>query len=204
MKKLHDGREDGLSPAGWPELLTLCVFFALGVTCGWFLSGRIELKDSGLSEYLGRFFEQAAAQPPLYQVLWDVFRWPLLAFLLGFTSLGALCIPAAFLVRGFLMAFAVSSFARLYAGQGLLMACAVFGVSGCLVIPVFFVLGTQSFGASKKLAAGMLSGAKGRLPFSWPYFLRALFCVAFLLGAAALEYWLVPFLLTESGTLFSI
>ena len=46
--------------------------------------------------------------PGLLSVLWESVRWPLFAFLMGFTALGVLGIPTLFAVRGFLLSFAAA------------------------------------------------------------------------------------------------
>lgn len=88
----------------------------------------------------------------LASLVWDTVRWPLLALLLGFTALGLLGLPLLFVVRGFLLAFSIASFVRLFGGVGCLLALLVFGVSGALSVPVLFVLGVQGLLAARVLA----------------------------------------------------
>lgn len=90
--------------------------------------------------------------PALASLVWDTVRWPLLALLLGFTALGLLGLPLLFAVRGFLLAFSIASFVRLFGGAGCLLALLVFGVSGALSVPVLFVLGVQGLLAARVLA----------------------------------------------------
>lgn len=110
--------------------------------------------------------------PALASLVWDTVRWPLLALLLGFTALGLLGLPLLFVVRGFLLAFSIASFVRLFGGVGCLLALLVFGVSGALSVPVLFVLGVQGLLAARVLAGRVWGMGKPLRPMENSIFFR--------------------------------
>lgn len=108
-----------------------------------------------LQNYLALFAEGETVMPSIWAIAWELGRWPLLVFLLGFTALGAIAIPAVFCVRGFLLAYAIASFVRVFGNSGLLMAFAVFGMAALVSVPVLFGLGAVMFPSSLRLAVGV-------------------------------------------------
>ena len=137
--------------------------------------------------------------PGLLSVLWESVRWPLFAFLMGFTALGVLGIPTLFAVRGFLLSFAVSSFVRMFGGTGGILAFFAFGITGLAAVPALFVLG---FAGARELAGRALSGKKGVFPFGRAYWVRCALCAGAVALSAVLEYWAVPALLCSVAGLF--
>lgn len=144
---------DGLIPV----LAVTAACFLLGGLVGCLLASHIGGGgQESLAAYVEGFLRAAQAgeitAPALASLVWDTVRWPLLALLLGFTALGLLGLPLLFAVRGFLLAFSIASFVRLFGGAGCLLALLVFGVSGALSVPVLFVLGVQGLLAARVLA----------------------------------------------------
>lgn len=129
-------------PAGGllPALITVASAFCIGGLAGMLLAAQV---GGGGHDSLAAYIEGylAAAKsgsvvlsPGLLSVLWESVRWPLFAFLMGFTALGVLGIPTLFAVRGFLLSFAVSSFVRMFGGTGGILAFFAFwdhGACGC-------------------------------------------------------------------------
>ena len=60
------------------------------------------------------------------------FRYPLLAFLLGFASIGIVLLPCLTVAFGFFLSFSVCCFTAAFGPGGVLVALAVFGLR-CLV-----------------------------------------------------------------------
>ncbi len=144
----HGRGWDGLFP---PLLLGLC--FMAGLLLGLLLSA-LRKEGSDLSEYLSAYFRAVIGGDvsglSLWSVIWDLIRWPLAAFLLGCTVLGVVGIPALLLIRGFLLSYAITTFARLFGERGMALALAVFGVSALLMLPVLFVVGCDAFGTAAR------------------------------------------------------
>lgn len=184
------------SPAaeGTPALVAAATFFTLGGLTGCLLAFRLE--DPGveaMTAYLDRFL--AAAQggglsvPALPELLWRSMRWPLAAFLLGFSVLGLLGIPVLCSVRGFFLAFSIASFTRAYGREGLALAFILLGLPGILSIPAFLTLATQSISTACALA-----GRSGRRdgPFQRKHFFRCGVCAAAVCASLLIERHLVP------------
>ena len=88
------------------------------------------------------------------------FRYPLLAFLLGFTSLGVLLLPCATVAYGFFLSFSVCCFTAAFGADGVLLALSVFGLRCAVTLPCYFLLAVPAWGTSAALAS--LSFGHGR------------------------------------------
>ena len=91
----------------------------------------------------------------------------------GFTPTGLLGLPILFAARGFLLAFSIASFVRLFGSTGCLLAFLVFGITGAVAFPALFVLGVQSLLAARVLASRFLGRGNVRLPTERPIFCAA-------------------------------
>ena len=127
---------DGLIPV----LAVTAACFLLGGLVGCLLASHIGGGgQESLAAYVEGFLRAAQAgeitAPALASLVWDTVRWPLLALLLGFTALGLLGLPLLFAVRGFLLAFSIASFVRLFGGVGCLL---VFGPDN-FILPTLLI-----------------------------------------------------------------
>ena len=182
-------------------LAAVSASFFLGGLAGCLLAGCV---DGGGQESLAAYVEgflraaQAgeAAPPALAALVWETLRWPLLALLLGFTALGLLALPLLFAVRGFLLAFSIASFVRLFGGTGCLLALLVFGVGGAFSVPALFVLGVQSFMTARTLAGRVRGESKAAPPYGRAYWLRCGGCAAALCVCMLLDGFAVPALVS--------
>lgn len=112
---------------------------------------------SFLRSYLFLVAEGTARYPTRLEALWELCRWPLAAVLLGFASLGVVGIPLLFCARGFLAAYAVAAFYRVFGVEGLSAALSLFGATLVFSVPVLFVVGNISLASALEL-----SGSVGR------------------------------------------
>ena len=184
-------------------LLCLTVCFAVGAAGGCMFAGLLGADtQTRLLDYFGSYFtalrDSGAIRPSLLSTLWEVVRWPLLAFLLGFTALGVVGLPALFCVRSFLLSYAVAVLVRLYGVMGLLTALAVFGVSGFLVLPALFTLGMDAFRSAGSMAVKLLGDSRQAFPPGRGRLLRAGCCGVLLSAAVALQLQLTPVLLSAA------
>lgn len=181
-------------------LLILSAAFLLGGLAGCFLANQVDGSGSTalgdyLEGYLSAVYSGSAAKPEALSLLWEIIRWPLFTFVLGLTPLGLLGIPILFLVRGFLLSFAISSFYHVLGTVGLGLAFVVFGITGLICVPVLFILGVQGF-LSAGAITGRLTGESRRLPlFDRLTLLRCGVCAAALCVCGLLEYCVIPVLL---------
>lgn len=190
------GKRIGLASEwdGLTQLAVLGVCFAAGTLCG-FLFSALAADGGELSDYLGRYFQLAAQggelDPALLSVVWDLLRWPLAAFLLGFTALGAAGVPMLMAARGFLLSFAAASFVRLFGLPGLAASLAAFGVTALLAVPVLFVVSLDAFRQALSRLPSSLAP-----PMVWSQRVGALApCAGLLILAAALQRTVMPALL---------
>ena len=140
--------KDGQS-APLPRLVLLALFFLGGVLMGQVLSGRVpDVTGDELGRYLTDYLrldtgtERTAAAVLSAAVIY--FRYPLLAFLLGFTSLGVLLLPCATVAYGFFLSFSVCCFTAAFGADGVLLALSVFGLRCAVTLPCYFLLAVPS------------------------------------------------------------
>lgn len=123
--------------------LLLCCFFVLGAAVGHILAQVIG-SDSTLSEVLLRLGSQniETSASSLWQVLLVYFRFPLLAFLLGYCSFALAAIPILMAAQGFSLAFAASALTVSIGTIGIPLALASFGLRSLITIvcTLFFAL----------------------------------------------------------------
>ena len=186
------------------RLVILALFFSAGVVLGQVCSGRISASSAGeLNRYLSGYFSLEGSQAPsaraLVSALVIYFRYPLLAFFLGFTSLGVVLLPALTTAFGFFLSFSVCSFAAAYGRDGILLALAVFGIRCLITLPCYLVLAVPALEASVSLAS--MSFGRGRRMAPVVYrsadWLRLCVAVLFLLAGVVSELFLSPYLLQQ-------
>lgn len=163
MNWKKQGRDGQSAPL--PRLALLALLFLGGVLLGQVLSGRV---PDATGEELGRYLkdylrldggtERTAAAALSAAVIY--FRYPLLAFLLGFTSLGVLLLPCVTTAYGFFLSFSVCCFTAAFGADGVLLALAVFGLRCAVTLPCYLLLAAPAWGTSAALAS--LSFGKGR------------------------------------------
>ena len=180
-----------LSWDGLTRLAVLAICFGLGALGG-FLFSALNGDSPELIVYLQQYFLSAGEgdglEPSLFAVVWDLLRWPLAAFLLGLVPVGAVGVPLLMGARGFLLAFAATTFARLFRLPGLAAALAAFGVTVLIAVPVLFVVAEDAFRQSLSRLPGAVSA-----PAGWGERVRALApCVGLLVLAAALQRTVMP------------
>ena len=180
------------------RLGVLSVCFLAGAVCGQALaSGMPETAAAELRRYLsdrlrgdGLYDISSAVLPTALLYL----RYPALAAVLGFTSVGGLllCVTAA--VFGFLLSFSIGCFTAAYGEGGILLAAAVLGIRCLVTIPCFFLLAVPAMGTSASLLRLTLGGRRvipeGEARLSWLGI-----CAAVLLAGICADLVLTPRLL---------
>lgn len=184
---------------GTPALVVTTTFFALGGLAGSFLalwstgSGMDAMADY-LEQFLMSAQEGTLQSPALLELVWRALRWPLAAFVLGFTGLGLWGIPIVTALRGFYLAFSIAAFAQAYGRGGLVTAFFLLGVPALTCVPAFLLLATQSFSAACSLAGQ--TGGRRDPPYHRDYFFRCGVCAAAVCAGLFMERYLVPALIT--------
>ena len=184
-----------------PALAALAASFFAGGLVGCLVAAQVDgAAADSLAAYLrtvlNGFQTGGGSTPGAFLLLWGVLRWPLFALLFGFTALGLLGLPVLFAVRGFLLAFSVSAFVRIFGSAGVLLSFLLFGVSGLISVPVLFLLGVQSLTAARGLAAHFWGEERRGALYGRAYFLRCGWCAAALCVCILLECFAVPALVS--------
>ena len=187
-------------PAPLLRTVLLALFFFGGIVLGQVLAGRVPA-DTGaeLAEYLRRYvtLEGEVSPRALLSALVLYFRYPLLAVLLGFASLGVVLLPCLTAAFGFSLSFSVSCFTAAFGAGGVLLALAVFGVRCAVTLPVYFLLAVPSWSTAAGLASASFGRGRRAAPVSYGrgWWLRAAVSAAVLLAGMGAELVVSPRLL---------
>ena len=192
-----------LSPAhSLPRLLLLALCFLAGVILGQVLAGRVPAETGAeLNRYLedyvrvgGQTGRSAAAALSAVVIY---FRYPLLAFLLGFASIGVVLLPCVTVAYGFFLSFSVCCFTAAFGADGVLLALAVFGLRCAVTVPCYFLLAVPSWGTSAALAAVSFGSGRRCAPVIYGRIcgLRLGLSAAALLAGVCADLLLAPALL---------
>lgn len=182
---------------GTPALVMTATFFALGGLVGsffalWPAGDGAEAMAGYLSAFLTAAREGTLREPALMEFVWRALRWPLAAFLLGFTALGVLGIPILTGLRSFCLSFSIAAFAQAYGGDGLVTAFLLLGIPALAYVPAFFLLATQSFSTACALAGRAAGQGRRELPYHREHFFRCGMCAAAVCVGVVLERYIVP------------
>ena len=188
----------GSGTGSLPRLVLLALCFAGGVFLGQVLAGRLpEAVGTQLGEYLDGYvrLDRTASPDAVLPALVLYFRYPLLAFLLGFSSVGVVLLPCLTIAFGFFLSFSVCCFTAAFGADGLLVALAALGCRCLVTLPVFFLLAVPGWGLSAGLAALSFGRGQRPSPAGRAWLLRAAVCAAVLLAGVCVELVLPPALL---------
>lgn len=178
------------------------LFFVLGLYAGRFFAAREAAQVSAeLDRYLRAWAETAQDTAltwrQVFRSLLLYFRYPLLAFLLGFASFGVVLLPLLGAAMAFSFSYSVSCFTAAFGSRGVTLALAVLGLRCLITLPCFFMLGDQALRSSWELTCCTLGQGHRRAGalYDRAYFLRFLCSAAALTAGAGLDLWLTPWLL---------
>lgn len=172
----------------------------LGIAAAGHTGGTLtaELSDY-LSGYLRLENQRGNPMEMLLSTMFAYFRFPLLAVLLGFASLGVVLIPLLCVILGFLPAFSVSSLTIAFGGRGALLAAGMIGLRSLITIFCFLLLGVPALGTSASLAS--LTFGSGRrvkqAVYGRDWWLRVLLCAVLLVTAMCVDILISPGLLSR-------
>ena len=192
---------EGLEPGLWKRLLALALCFLAGLLLGQVVAGRLAPETAQeLRTYLNGFFSlenhsEAAGQTAL-STLAVYFRYPLLAALLGFASVGVVLLPVLTAAFAFFLSFSVCCFTAAFGPDGVLLALAVFGLRCAVTLPCYLALAAPALRNAAALAALSLGGGgRGAPPvYGRSWWLRCGIVAAVLILGIGLELALCPWL----------
>ena len=111
MKLKHRGKNEPVSLL--PRILFLAVFFVIGTFLGQVFARRVSIGIGlELTQYLEQYLltKDEYSLRSIFSVAVLYIRYPLLAVLFGFSSIGIFLIPGIAILFGFLVSFSVSCF----------------------------------------------------------------------------------------------
>ena len=132
-----------------------------------FLAGRVPAETGEeLRRYLESYLRLGAEPSPRTAASAVViyFRYPLLAFLLGFASIGVALLPLLTAAFGLFLSFSVCCFTATFGGAGVLLALAVFGLRCLTTAPCYFLLAVPSWETAAGLAAVSFGSGRRTAP----------------------------------------
>jgi stage II sporulation protein M len=139
-----------------PPLFLLLFFCLGGILLGQVYTNRIsenvilEIKQY-LKDYVSLDDVPYLSSEAFLSNFLGYFRYPVISFLLGFSSVGVFLLPVLAFVFGFFLSFSVSCFTAAYVGHGVLISLAVLGLRCIVTLPCFFIVSVFSFKKSAEL-----------------------------------------------------
>ena len=202
-RKPHSFSASGSEKRAVFLLAVLAFFFFLGLFLGYFaaefyagvLAGEIR---AYLEEFASRHVDISGGAKSFVYTLLCYIRYPLLAFLLGFASFGALLLPALSAAFAFSLSYSVCCFAFALGRDGVLLAASLFAFRSLISVPCYFLLAYPALDTSLTLLRFTLGRAERTAAslYTRMYFYRFLIALLFLLSAAAIDPWLSSRLLS--------
>lgn len=173
----------------WLFILAGC--FILGILAGQVLAHQtIAAESSQLSAYLKTYLTLEPECSSFFFILFLYFRYPCLAFFLGFSAGREFFLPLITAVQGLFLAYSVNCFTVALGNQGWLLAAATVGLRCVLTLPCYFYIVLLTL---ERVRTGDTSaGRKERLIGDTAYLLRCACCVGLLFLAALLDYSVAP------------
>ena len=149
-----------------------------------------------LEAYLLEFvrLERLPLPETIFSTVLLYFRYPVLAFLLGFASAGIFFLPLIGMAFAFFLSFSVCCFAAVFGSGGVMLAMAVSGLRCVITVPCFFLLAVPSMEAAGALARRR---KKGRYPvvYGKEYWFRLAIVAGILLSGVLIDLMISPHLL---------
>ena len=181
------------------SIAVLAAMLLIGIVAGCVTASYVS-GDSGqtLSEYVNQYVSLLGAGEGggnLFPgTLFNLYKYPLLSFLFGFTAFGILLIPATVCVRGFFLSFSVGSMIRLFGYKGMLLALAVYGTQALITIPCLLIISAQAMRASRGFLQIMASGKRASVGSVFPkgYFVMFGVCMIVIFLCVLLEIFVTP------------
>lgn len=198
LQKIASGKQ--LRGSFNPQLLILCLFFLMGVAAGLLAQRLVSIEShTELREYLQRYAaalsRDSLTPVSFFRVLAVYFRYPVMAFCLGFCSLGIFLLPVLCAVQGFFLSFSVGCFVAAMGRYGAYLAFCAFGLRVLFTLPCLMLIAMQVLCREKRHASVLTRREKNvvRCPGRSDFILFGSCAIVLLLGTL-LEITLIPHL----------
>lgn len=178
-------------------LFLLCGFFLFGLLLAHAVSGAVTEDDlQQLRAYLSSY-KQLAQEPTdmavsFLSLLAAYIRYPLLIFLLGFTTAGVVLIPVACISQAFFLSFSVRCFAKAFGSSGVMLALSALGIRCLFTVPCTLFVALCASANSVHRLRGDKGLGKQKKRGTAEYTMRLFWCVSLLFLGVILELLLVP------------
>lgn len=189
------------APVQTVAVQTVClgVLFAVGMVGGYiyagYCSGQSQLALSDyLSDYCALYQSGTVQAVSLWTAIRLYFSYVVVAFLLGFLSIGVLALPLLSGTYGFLTMFAVACFVQVYGRSGISLALAAFGPRVLFTVPCFLWVAGYAWTSASALATGTRGKRCSPVVYDSAYFYRLFLCVVLLMAGICVERYVVPYL----------
>ena len=163
------------------------------------MAGRVPASTGEeLNRYLTDYIRLDSEASPTVEIVLSAlvlyFRYPLLAFFLGFASIGIILLPCLTAAFGFFLSFSVCCFTAAFGSDGVLVALAVFGLRCLVTLPCYFLLAVPAWGTSAALANLSFGRGQRSVPVAYgrDWWKRSALCAAVLLAGVCVESFLPP------------
>jgi len=193
-RRLRSGQASALT-----RVLVLALCFLAGVGLGQVASAAVpDAVGAELTEYLRCFLmlEERPAGSALLPTLALYFRYPLLAVLLGFASVGVVLLPPLTVAFGFFLSFSVCCFTAAFGAGGVLLALTVFGLRCLVSLPCYFLLAAGALETSAALMAASLGKSRVSVRYGGHWWRCCGACALLLLAGACVETICSPWLVS--------
>lgn len=181
----------------------LAALFLLGVISG---IAAAQCTSQSTSQELFYYFagyyeltQMERSSELLLSSIFAYFRYPVLAVLFGFSSLGVIAIPFISAIFGFFMAFSVSCLTIAFGDKGPLLAVGIFGPRSVATIFCFFLLAVPALDTAISLAS-LSFGTRRRVAqvsYGKEWLLRVIFCIILLTVVLCIDFCLTPKILEQ-------
>ncbi|MDR0325637.1 MAG: stage II sporulation protein M [Oscillospiraceae bacterium] len=171
--------------------------FLIGVTGGCLVSVQGgAAADGAVAEYLSPLAQSAVPRPSVSRTLISAVLYPALCFAFGFAIPGVALIPLTVCARGFFLAYAAASCARVFgAAGGTLLSLSLFGLPLLLSLPCLFWLGAHGLLGSHSLLRSAMRKPAAPIKVKEEFF-RFGMALCALAASAAVEIYVSPLLAT--------
>ena len=163
------------------------------------MAGRVPASTGEeLNRYLTDYIRLDSEASPTVEIVLSAlvlyFRYPLLAFFLGFASIGIILLPCLTAAFGFFLSFSVCCFTAAFGSGGVLVALAVFGLRCLVTLPCYFLLAVPAWGTSAALANLSFGRGQRSVPVAYgrDCWKRSALCAVVLLAGVCVESFLPP------------
>ncbi len=134
--------------------------------------------------------------------LLNLLKYPLIAFLLGFTLLGIGLIPLVVGLRGYFLAFSIGVVIKLYGLDGIWLSVALWGLQCLVSIPCLLLISVQSFNCARAQMQLFTGGKRVIIGsvFTKAHFVFFGICILVLILFSFIEVFITPKLINFAFT----